>query len=152
MNRCFGATARWRSLLERGVGLCALVLLTTAAVAAPARAQTALADVPINESTNLFCTGNDGQPQFQTYANLGDVMRRMTTRFHFDMSVQPGKPLALMFSAPADSPFFISYVIEPYRDVSGRAGILLKSMHLFLDNADRDIEGVPMCYFTVFGK
>ena len=144
------ANARWRSRLERGAALGVLLLL---AVAAPARAQPAtLADVPINEQTNLFCLGNDGQPQFQTYANLGDVMRRMTQRFKFDMSVQPGKPLTLMFSAPADSPFFISYVIEPYRDVSGRKGILLKTMHLFLDNADRDIDGPPMCYFTVFGK
>lgn len=145
MKSLVGATARLRALLERTV-LIALLLSP-----APAFAQS-LADVPINDKTNLFCRGADGEPQFQTYANLGDVMRRMKDRFHFAMSVQPGKPLSLVFSAPAETPYSISYVISPYRDISGRTGILLESMHLSLDNADRDLEGVPMCYFTVFGK
>ena len=128
----------------------ALVLLTTLA-AAPARAQT-LADVPINASTNLFCRGNDGLPVFQTYANLGKVMQRWNERFKFEMSVQPGNPLTVLFSAPAASPYSISYVVTPYRDVTGRTGIVLKSMHLFLENADRDVDGSAMCFFTVFGK
>jgi hypothetical protein len=142
------ATARSRSRLERA--LCAAILLT-ALVAAPARAQ-ALSDVPINASTNLFCRGNDGQPTFQTYANLGDVMRRWAQRFKFEMSVQPGKPLTVLFSAPGVSPYSISYVVTPYQDVSGRKGIVLESMHLFLENADRDVDGAAMCFFTVFGK
>ena len=130
--------------------LCAVILLTAAA-ATPARAQS-ISDVPINASTNLYCRGNDGQPVFQTYANLGKVMQRWSERFKFEMSVQPGNPLTVMFSAPTASPYFISYVVTPYRDVTGRTGIVLESMHLFLDNADRDVEGAAMCFFTVFGK
>lgn len=136
--------------MNRLAALGAVFLLALAA-AAPARAQD-LSDVPINASTNLYCRGLDGEPQFQTYANLGNVIRRMADRFHFDMTVEAGKPLILRFSAPADSPFFISYEILPYRDVTGRTGIVLESMHMFLDNADRDITGPPMCYFTVFGN
>lgn len=150
MKALLRAAARWRSLLERVGALCAVILLTVLA-AAPARAQ-ALSEVPINASTNLFCRGNDGQPVFQTYANLGKVMQRWAERFKFDMSVLPGKPLTLMFSAPTDSAYFISYEVTPYRDVSGRTGVVLESMHLFLDNADRDVEGSAMCFFTVFGK
>jgi hypothetical protein len=142
-----------KGFLRPGASLLGAVLIAALFAAAPARAQApSLSDVPINASTNLYCPGPDGEPQFQTYANLGNVMRRMAERFHFDMSVQAGTPLTLMFSAPADSPFFISYVIEPYRDVTGRTGIVLRKMHIFLDNADRDLAGTPMCYFTVFGK
>jgi hypothetical protein len=68
------------------------------------------------------------------------------------MSVEPGKPLSLVFSNPKETPYSITYVVQPYRDVSGRTGILLESMHLYLDNADRDVLGAPMCFFTVFGK
>ena len=145
------ATARWRSLLERGAAAFGALLILACFAAAPARAQ-ALSEVPINEKTNLYCRGPDGEPVFQTYANLGKVMQRWSERFKFTMSVQPGKPLTVLFSAPGDTPYSISYVVTPYRDVSGRMGIVLESMHLFLDNADRDVYGAPMCFFTVFGK
>ena len=126
----------------------AVVLL---AAASAARAQT-LAEVPINAQTALFCRDNTGEPRLQTYANLGAVMRRYAERFHFDMSVEPGDPLKVVFSRPAETPYSITYSVEPYRDAAGRTGILLDSMHLFLDNADRDIMGTPMCFFTQYGK
>lgn len=128
----------------------ALAVLLLAAASA-ARAQ-AVPDVPINAQTPIFCRDNTGTPVLQTYANLGGVMRRYAERFHFDMSVQPGDPLKLVFSKPSETPYSITYTVEPYRDPAGRAGILLDSMHIFLDNADRDVEGVPMCYFTEYGK
>ncbi len=148
MKFCVRATA---ALLERGLALGVVILTVALLAAAPARAQ-ALSDVPINDQTLLFCRDNQGDPKFQTYANLGDVMRRYKTRFQFEMSVEPGKPLSLVFSNPKETPYSITYVVQPYRDVSGRTGILLESMHLYLDNADRDVLGAPMCFFTVFGK
>jgi hypothetical protein len=120
--------------------------------AAPAARALDISDVPINDKTQLFCRDNDGTPVLQTYSNLGAVMRRYAQRFHFDMSVEPGNPLKVVFSNPAETPYSITYSVEPYRDSAGRTGILLDKMHLFLDNADRDVEGVPMCYFTEYGK
>jgi hypothetical protein len=127
--------------------LAVLLLATTSA----AHAQT-ISDVPINDKTQIFCRDNTGTPVLQTYSNLGGVMRRWNERFHFDMSVEPGTPLKVVFANPGESPYSITYTVEPYRDPAGRSGILLDKMHLFLDNADRDVEGVPMCYFTEYGK
>jgi len=121
------------------------------ATASAAHAQT-IADVPINDKTQIFCRDNTGTPVLQTFSNLGGVMRRWNERFHFDMSVEPGTPLKVIFANPAETPYSIIYTVEPYRDPAGRTGILLDKMHLFLDNADRDVEGVPMCYFTEYGK
>jgi hypothetical protein len=129
----------------------ALAVLFLAA-AAPAAHAIDIADVPINEKTQLFCRDNTGEPRLQTYANLGGVMRRFTERFNFDMSVEPGSPLKLVFSKPRETPYSITYAVEPYRDAAGRSGILLNTMHIFLDNADRDIDGVGMCFFTEYGK
>ena len=126
----------------------AVVLL---AAGAAAHAQ-GISDVPINAQTAIFCRDNTGEPRLQTYSNLGGVMRRYAERFHFDMSVQPGSPLKVVFAKPDETPYSITYLVEPYRDAAGRSGILLDSMHLFLDNADRDVQGVPMCYFTEYGK
>ena len=66
--------------------------------------------------------------------------------------MQPGNPVKVVFSKPDETPYSITYTVEPYRDPEGRTGILLDKMHIFLDNADRDVEGVPMCYFTEYGK
>ena len=126
----------------------AVLLLATASAA---HAQS-IADVPINDKTQIFCRDNTGTPVLQTYSNLGGVMRRWNERFHFAMSVEPGSPLKVVFANPSESPYSITYTVEPYRDPAGRTGILLDNMHLFLDNADRDVEGVPMCYFTEYGK
>ena len=131
--------------------LAALAAVLFTAVAPFAQAQS-IQDVPINDKTALFCRDNLGEPRLQTYANLGGVIRRYAERFNFDMSVQPGPPLKLVFSKPAESPYSIVYQVQPYRDAAGRAGILLESMHIFLENADRDVEGSAMCYFTEYGK
>jgi len=120
--------------------------------AAPAARALDISDVPINDKTQLFCRDNDGTPVLQTYSNLGAVMRRYAQRFHFDMSVEPGNPLKVVFSNPAETPYSITYSVEPYRDPAGHTGILLDKMHLFLDNADRDVNGQAMCYFTEYGK
>lgn len=127
-------------------------LLAAVVLAAPAARAQSVPDVPINDKTAIFCRDNSGTPVLQTYSNWGAVMRRFAERFHFDMSVEPGKPVKVVFSNPAESPYSITYSVEPYRDPVGRTGILLESMHIFLDNADRDVEGVPMCYFTQYGK
>jgi hypothetical protein len=133
----------------RGAGVAlAAVLAFTASVA---RAQS-IADVPINDSTAIFCRDNTGTPVMQTYANLGGVMRRYQQRFQFGMSVQPGDPLKVVFSDPATTPYAITYDVQPYRDDAGRKGILLLSMHLYLDGTDRDVTGSAMCFFTEYGK
>jgi hypothetical protein len=134
--------------MTRPLAALAVLLLATASAA---RAQ-APADTPINAQTQLFCRDNNGTPVLQTYSNLGGVMRRWNERFHFDMSVQQGSPLKVVFSNPADTPYSIVYTVEPYRDPAGRSGILLDNMHIFLDNADRDVDGAAMCYFTEYGK
>jgi hypothetical protein len=108
--------------------------------------------VPINEQTQIFCRDNTGVPVLQTYTNLGGVMRRYQQRFQFKMSVEGGPPLKVVFSDPGVTPYQIVYAVQPYRDDAGRTGILLLSMHLFLENADREVTGPPMCYFTEFGK
>ena len=129
----------------------ALAVLFLAGATPVAQAQS-VADVPINAQTQIFCRDNTGEPVLQRYSNLGGVMRRYAERFHFDMSVQPGSPLKVVFSKPDETPYSITYSVEPYRDEAGRTGILLDKMHIYLDNADRDIDGPPMCYFTEFGK
>lgn len=135
--------------MTKSLATFALVLLATASAA---RAQ-AVAEPPITPQTAIFCRDNTGTPVLQTYANLGGVMRRYGERFHFDMTVEPGNPTTtLVFSKPAETPYSITYTVETYRDEAGRTGILLDKMHIFLDNADRDVEGVPMCYFTEYGK
>ena len=134
--------------MTRPLAALAVLLLATASAA---RAQS-VADVPINAQTAIFCRDNTGTPVLQTYSNLGGVMRRWNERFHFNMSVEQGPPLKVVFSNPETTPYSITYTVEPYRDEAGRTGILLDTMHLFLDNADRDVEGVPMCYFTEYGK
>ena len=119
---------------------------------APLAQAQSLSEVPINDKTAIFCRDNTGTPVLQTYANLGGVMRRWKDRFQFDMSIEAGSPLKVVFSNPAQTPYSLTYSVQPYRDEVGRTGILLLSMHLFLDNADRDISGSSMCYFTEFGK
>ena len=134
--------------MKRPLAALAALLMATASAA---NAQ-ALADPQINAQTQLFCRDNTGTPVLQTYSNLGGVMRRWKERFHFDMSVQPGAPLRVVFSNPGETPYSIVYTVETYRDPAGRSGILLENMHLFLDNADRDVAGAAMCYFTEYGK
>ena len=106
----------------------------------------AAADAPITDKTQIFCRDNTGTPVLQTYANWGAVMHRYADRFHFGMTVtvDPGQPLKVVFSNAPDSPYSISYVVEPYKDSAGRSGVLLDSMHIFLENADRDVDGVGM--------
>ncbi len=133
--------------MTRPLAALAVLLLATASAA---QAQP-VPDVPINAQTSIFCRDNAGTPVLQTYSDLGGVMRRWKERFHFDMSVEPGQPMKVVFSN-TEAPYSITYTVEPYRDAAGRTGILLDSMHLFLDNADRDVEGSPMCYFTEYGK
>ena len=128
-----------------GAALCLFTAVPAARAQAPA-------DVPIDEKTQVFCRDNTGTPVLQTYSNWGGVMRRYAERFHFGMSVEPGRPTKVVFSNPAETPYSITYSVEPYRDAAGRSGILLDNMHVFLDNADRDVRGVPMCFFTEYGK
>jgi hypothetical protein len=118
------------------------------ALAAPAQAQ---APPKIDADTQLFCQGDDGEIRAMNYFKLGDVIRRYQTRFNFEFSVQ-GPPLRLVFANPAQTPYSVTYKAQEYTDTAGRHGIAITSMHLFLDNADRDIVGTPMCYFTEFGK
>jgi hypothetical protein len=134
-------------MIRTTAALAALLLL---AATSAARAQTAAPS--INAKTQIFCRDNTGTPVLQTYADWGAVMRRYADRFHFDMRVEPGQPLKVVFSNTPESPYSITYWVEPYRDPAGRAGILLDSMHIFLENTDRDVEGVGMCYFTEYGK
>jgi hypothetical protein len=134
--------------MTRPLAALAVLLLATASAA---HAQ-APAGPPIDAQTQLFCRDNSGTPVLQTYSNLGGVMRRWKERFKFDMSVRSGAPLLVVFSNPAETPYSIIYTVEAYRDPAGRNGILLDSMHIFLDNADRDVEGAAMCYFTEYGK
>ena len=129
----------------------AALALVFLAAASAARAQDA-ADALIGYQTQIFCRDNTGTPVLQTYSNLGGVMRRFAERFHFDMTVMPGNPTTLVFAKPAETPYSITYTVEPYRDDAGHTGILLDKMHIFLDNADRDVEGVAMCFFTEYGK
>ena len=131
----------------------AFAALALAAAVHAARAQApSAAEVPINDNTLIFCRDNTGTPVLQTYSNLGAVMRRYAQRFQFGMSVEPGPPLQVVFSDPASTPYRITYSVQPYRDDAGRTGILLLNMHLFLDGADRDVTGPPMCYFTEYGR
>ena len=122
------------------------------ALSAPVAHAQSIADVPINDKTQIFCRDSTGTPVLQTYSNLGGVMRRWKERFQFDMSIEPGTPLKVVFSNPTQTPYSLTYMVQPYRDDIGHTGILLLSMHLFLDNADRDVDGAAMCYFTEFGK
>ncbi len=46
----------------------------------------------------------------------------------------------------------MTYQAQVYTDETGRKGVEMLSMHLFLDNADREVTGTPMCYFTEFGR
>jgi hypothetical protein len=131
-----------------------LALAATALTTAAARAQTptpANAPMTLDDNTALFCASDTGDIRPMTYANLGVVVRRYAARFNFKLSVQ-GPPLTLVFSSPADTPYSVTYKAQPYTDDIGHKGVLIQSMHLFLDNADRDITGTPMCYFTEFGK
>ncbi len=128
----------------------ALILAASAAgLARPAAAQPATA-AALDETTQLFCKDNTGEIQPLKYVSLGTVMRRYAARFMFTLSADQGLR-ALRFSN-TETPFFISYVTEPYRDDTGRAGLALLSMHLSLENFDEDIKGTDMCYFTQFGK
>lgn len=146
-----GFSLRYR-LAATSARAAAVVLGVVFAMSAPIAQAQSVADVPINQETQIFCRDNTGEPVLQRYSNLGGVMRRYAERFHFDMSVQPGSPLKVVFSKPDETPYSITYSVEPYRDSAGRVGILLDKMHIYLDNADRDVEGSPMCYFTEFGK
>jgi hypothetical protein len=132
----------------------ALFLAAAIALAAPAARADAIpsAEAPINDNTVIFCRDSTGTPVAQTYANLGVVMRRYAQRFQFNMSIQPGSPLQVVFSDPAHTPYNITYSVQPWRDDAGRVGILLLKMHLFLDGTDRDVDGSGMCYFTEYGR
>ena len=133
--------------------LAAALALAPLAAAPGAKAETpSLAEVPINENTVIFCRDSTGTPVAQTYANLGAVMRRYAQRFQFNMSIQPGPPLQVVFSDPGSTPYNITYSVQPWRDDAGRVGILLLKMHLFLDGTDRDVDGSGMCYFTEYGR
>lgn len=129
----------------------ALILaLALAAVTGAAHAQ-APAPLALDDNTTLFCAGDLGDIRPMTYANLGVVARRYASRFMFKLTVQ-GPPLTLVFGDPDATPYSVTYKARPYTDDTGRKGVLIESMHLFLDNADRDVTGTPMCYFTEFGK
>jgi hypothetical protein len=129
-------------------------LRIAAAVAALLGAGAAQAQPPpaLGDDTLLFCKGDTGDIRPMTYANLGTVARRYAARFNFKLAVQPGPPLTLVFSSPAETPYSVTYQAQPYTDETGRKGVAILSMHLFLDNADRDVTGTPMCYFTEFGR
>ena len=131
----------------RRVLIPALLAAALAAGAAHAQAPPALDD-----NTLLFCKGDSGDIRPMTYANLGTVVRRYASRFSFNLTVQPGPPLTLVFSDPANTPYSVTYQAQPYTDDTGRKGVAVLSMHLFLDNADREVTGTPMCYFTEFGR
>ena len=124
-----------------------LALTLATVLTAAARAQTSVLD----DNTLLFCKGDTGDIRPMTYANLGVVARRYASRFNFKLTVQ-GPPLQLVFSNPAETPYSVTYKAQAYTDDVGRKGVLVQSMHLFLDNADRDVTGTPMCYFTEFGR
>jgi hypothetical protein len=117
--------------------------------AAPASAQPAAAPV-IDATTTLFCKDDTGEIKLVQYVSLGTVMRKFATRFDFKLSVQ-ANPMVLTFSNPGDSPYFISYQAEPYRDDNGHSGIALLSAHLVLENTEETLNGTGMCFFTAFG-
>ena len=115
---------------------------------APAGAQPAPA--AIDATTTLFCKDDTGEIKLVPYVSLGTVMRKFATRFDFRLSVQ-ASPMVLTFSNPGESPYFISYKAEPYRDDNGHSGIALLSAHLVLENTEQTLDGTGMCFFTAFG-
>lgn len=128
-----------------------VLILALAAAAAMSGAAHAQALPVLDDNTLLFCKGDSGEVRPMTYANLGTVTRRYASRFNFKLTVQ-GPPLVLVYSNPTEAPYSVTYQAQPYTDITGRKGVEITSMHLFLDNADRDVTGTPMCYFTEFGR
>ena len=130
----------------------ALALILAAAALGLAHPATAQPTSPeaLDDTTQLFCKDATGEIQPMKYASLGTVVRRYAERFSFTLSIDPGMK-AMKFSN-ATTPFFISYVIQPYRDDAGHTGLALLSMHMSLENFDEELKGNDMCYFTQFGK
>jgi hypothetical protein len=129
----------------------ALAVLTLIGLPAPiALAQPAPAATLPDPATTLFCENNDGDIQPMPYVTLGTVTRKYQTRYHFNLSVQ-AKPMALVFSNPAESEFYISYEAAPYHDDNGHTGIALLSAHVVLENVDEVFRGIGLCYFTARG-
>jgi hypothetical protein len=134
------------SWTKLAAGLAALIV--TCLPASAALAQSAPATLPLPDpTTTLLCKGDNGDITPIPYISLGTVMRKYMTRYNFMASLQ-AKPMALVFSNPAESPYFISFTAMPYRDDNGHAGIALLSAHIVLENTDQMIEGSGMCYFA----
>ncbi len=133
--------------MRGGAAVCLAALALFAARSASAQG---VAPPVLDNTTPLFCKNDSGDIQPMQYASLGTVVRRYQARFAFAMSADPA--LTQMRFSNTETEFYISYKIEPYRDAQGRSGIAFLSMHVSLENADEDIDGTPMCYFTEFGK
>ena len=58
----------------------------------------------------------------------------------------------LTFANPGETPFYIRYQADYYKDINGRPGVLLISAHVSLENTDDEFKGTGMCFFTAFGK
>jgi len=128
----------------------ALILASAAlGLAQPALAQPASPEA-LDDATPLFCKDSTGEIQPMKYASLGTVVRRYAERFSFTLSID--RDLRAFRFSNTQTPFFITYVTQPYRDDLGHAGVALLSMHMSLENFDEDIKGNDMCYFTQFGK
>jgi hypothetical protein len=121
-------------------------LIVIALPASVALAQPAAAPLP-DPTTTLLCKGDNGDITPMPYISLGTVMRKYAARYNFHLSVQD-KPMALVFSNPAESPYFISFQAMPYHDDNGHSGIALLSGHIVLENTDQIVEGTGMCYFA----
>ena len=128
----------------------AVLLALGLAAPAPARTQTA-PDVKIDATTSLFCKDDSGDIKPVNYASLGTLMRKYAERYNFKLIVER-PPLVLDFANPDESPFFIRYTAEPYRDESGRTGVLLLSLHVSMQSVDRQTKGTSLCYFAAFGS
>jgi hypothetical protein len=114
--------------------------------ASVALAQPAAAPLP-DPATTLFCKGDNGDIQPMPYISLGTVMRKYAARYNFKLSVQ-ARPMALVFSNPAESEYSISFEAMPYHDDNGHSGIALLSAHVVLENTDQVFQGTGMCYFA----
>jgi hypothetical protein len=137
----------WTKTAAALAGLTLIGLPVSPAMAQPAP----VAALPVPDpATALFCEHSAGDIQPMPYVSLGTVMRKYQTRYHFNLSVQ-AKPMALVFSNPAESEYSITYEAIPYHDDNGHTGIALLSAHVVLENVDEVFRGIGLCYFTARG-
>ncbi len=145
--RDLGNKTTMKAALSIALALAAAGLLA----ATPAAAQPAAPKVPLDPATSLFCKNDRGDIEVMKFASLGSVIRKFKMRFDFSLSIEPD-PMTLVFSNPAESPYFIRIKAMPYKDDNGHSGIALLSLHLSLENTDQEIEGTGMCFFAAFGS